>query len=240
VSPPAGPGRALAPDRGTGAGHARARAAAALRDLAHAFVGHEVDDGALDELARWAGDRAGAIREGSRRARPDDALLREVVVAGTPGHGERIVHYADCPVSGHDNPLALPAVAWREGDEAVVRATLGRAHEGAPGRAHGGVVAALFDDAFGYLTGLGGEPTYGGRLEVSYHHPTPLGQPLEVRCHFTERGGRRRHASGTLSHRGRVLVRASAVLVTVPAESVGRATYDEAQPGLKAKSGDEA
>ncbi len=227
MSSTTGPGRPPAPDGGTALDDARTRAAGALRDLVHAFVGHEVDDPALDELARWAGDRAGAIGRGSPRSRPDDALLREVVVAGAPGHGERIVHYADCPVSGHDNPLALPAVAWRDGDEAVVRATLGRAHEGAPGRAHGGVVAALFDDAFGYLTGLGGEPTYGGRLEVTYHHPTPLGQPLEVRCHFSGRGGRRRHATGTLSHRGRVLVRASAVLVTVPAESVGRATYDE-------------
>ncbi len=227
MSPSAGPGPSPAPDAKPG-DDARGRAAAALRDLAHAFVGHEADDGALDELARWAGDRATAIREGPPRARPDDALLREVVVPGAPGHGERIVHFGDCPVSGHDNPLALPAVAWREGDEAVVRATLGRAHEGAPGRAHGGVVAALFDDAFGYLTGLGGEPTYGGRLEVSYHHPTPLGQPLEVRCHFTERGRRRRHATGTLSHRGKVLVRADAVLVTVPAGSVGRATYDDA------------
>ena len=33
----------------------------------------------------------------------------------------------------------------RDGDEAVAQVCLGAAFEGAPGRAHGGVVAAVFD-----------------------------------------------------------------------------------------------
>lgn len=203
----------------------RVAAAAALRELAHALVGHEGDPAVLDRLARWATEQTEALRSGATRARPDDALVEEIVRRPAPVDGEAIEHYADCPVSGSDNPFSLPASARRQGHEVVVDVTLGRAHEGAPGRAHGGVVAALFDDAFGFLSALGNEATYGGRLEVTYLGPTPLDQPLEARCRFTGRQGRRLCAEGELVDRGRVVAKAQAVLVTVPQESVGRATY---------------
>lgn len=205
----------------------RSRAAAALRDLAHVLVGHEADSGHLDELTRWADSFAERLRSQPDRARPADALLREIVGSPAPAHNDPIHHYADCPVSGRDNPFALPARAVRQGDEAVVQAVLGRAHEGAPGRAHGGVVAALFDDAFGFLAAIGEEPVYGGRLEVDYRRPTPLGRLVEVRCRFTEGEGRRRHAVGTMAHGPTIVAEAKAVLVVVPAETVGRATYPQ-------------
>lgn len=205
---------------------ARARAAAALRELGHALVGHETTDAMLLDVATWAEQQTAVLHASATRERPDDALVREVASAPVADDGEPIVHFADCPVSGTDNPFAIPAAAHREGDEAVVIATLGRAHEGAPGRAHGGVVAALFDDAFGFLSGLGNTTMYAGRLEVTYLEPTPLGLPLEVRCRLGELVGRRQHASGTLRHGAHIVATASTVLVTVSANTVGRATYD--------------
>ena len=47
--------------------------------------------------------------------------------------------------------MGLNASLWREGDVAVMEVTLGRAFEGAPGRAHGGIVAALLDETMGLV-----------------------------------------------------------------------------------------
>ena len=45
--------------------------------------------------------------------------------------------------------MGLDTEIHREGDDLIAYVTLRAAHEGAPGRSHGGVVAALFDDIFG-------------------------------------------------------------------------------------------
>ena len=69
----------------------------------------------------------------------------------------------------------------REGDEAVLTVTLGSAFEGAPGRAHGGVVATLIDEAMGMVLHIVGTPAFTGRLTVNYRAPTPLNEHLEDR-----------------------------------------------------------
>jgi hypothetical protein len=63
------------------------------------------------------------------------------------------------------------------------------AHEGAPGRSHGGVVAALFDDVFGFLLTLVVEPAFTGELTVRYEAGVPIGVPLTCRVRITERVG---------------------------------------------------
>ena len=62
--------------------------------------------------------------------------------------GERQL-FSDSIVAGAANPMGLAARLWRDGDVACMQVTLGKAFEGAPGRAHGGVVAALLDEVMG-------------------------------------------------------------------------------------------
>ena len=46
--------------------------------------------------------------------------------------------------------------------------TLRSAHEGAPNRSHGGIVAALFDDVFGFVLGVIHQAAFTGDLYIRY------------------------------------------------------------------------
>ena len=58
-----------------------------------------------------------------------------------PPDGGPMSHFAECVVSGTANPMGIAIDVRREGDEAVADFNLGAAFEGAPKRAHGGIVA---------------------------------------------------------------------------------------------------
>ena len=68
--------------------------------------------------------------------------------------------------------MGMEANLWRTGDEAVVEVALGPAFEGAPGQAHGGVVAALFDEVMGLALSVTGSLAFTGKLAVTYQAPT--------------------------------------------------------------------
>ena len=76
--------------------------------------------------------------------------------------------------------------------------TLDAAHEGAPGRAHGGIVAGLFDDVFGFVLGVVQQPAFTGELKVRYERPTPLHRPLLCRGRLASRQGRKLLIEGEL------------------------------------------
>ena len=48
-------------------------------------------------------------------------------------------------------------------EEAVARVRLGHAFEGAPGRAHGGIVASIFDDVMGIVLTIHSTPAFTAR-----------------------------------------------------------------------------
>jgi hypothetical protein len=62
----------------------------------------------------------------------------------------------------------------REGDDAVALAVLGHAFEGAPGRAHGGIVAAIFDDAVGFVLSMETTPAFTGASRCRTSRPRPF------------------------------------------------------------------
>ena len=100
---------------------------------------------------------------------------------------------------------SVAANITRDGDEAVARVTFGPAFEGAPDRAHGGVVAAVFDDTMGFVLAMERTPAYTGRLSVTYRAPTPIGEGIEFRARLGERKGRK------LLIRGRALLGATTI-----------------------------
>ena len=132
---------------------ARVEAAEALRRLGNALVGHHVEDDDLFEMAKTADAMLAEVIHGERRIRPVDDMKR-YVWGIHPGEGDRLDHFPDCIVSGAANPMGLGMTIWRDDEEAVARVRLGHAFEGAPGRAHGGVVAAIFDDVMGMVLNL--------------------------------------------------------------------------------------
>jgi acyl-coenzyme A thioesterase PaaI-like protein len=199
---------------------ARERAAAALRRLGHAVVGHECDPALLEQVAIRADRIAADVELGTPRSRPIEDIKRRLWETPPPDGGE-MSHFDECVVSGRANPMGIAMQVRREGDQAIAEVTLGPAFEGAPKRAHGGTVAALFDDIMGYVLMLQRTPAYTGRLTVHYRAPVPIGDQLSLRAWLRSRDGRKLHLAAEM-HVGEDLVcDAEGLFVAIPPERLG-------------------
>ncbi|MGZ8752167.1 MAG: PaaI family thioesterase [Acidimicrobiia bacterium] len=202
---------------------ARLAAAAALRDLNHAFVAHHADEAQLRELAELASRERVALRAGERRDRL--ALMKAAAAAAaasatpdqtnafppaTPGSG-----FSDRAVAGTTNPTSIEIDVTYEGDDVVGRFVLGSAFEGAPGRAHGGIVAAAFDDVTGFVIGQLREPAFTGELTVRFVRPVPVREPLELRARLDGRERRKLLISAEARAGDEIVATCHAIYITV-------------------------
>ncbi len=193
----------------------RVLAAKALRDLGHAFVSHEIDEKLLTNIHTTIDKLLPTINRGEKRVRAISAMKR-AAFASAPKDKESIDHFPDCVVSGQENPLGIAASGFRDKDEAVINVTLGAAFEGAPNRAHGGIVAALFDDAMGMILNIIETPAFTGKLTINYLAPTPVGQQLEFRAKCDQIDGRKIYVSAKATHDKKVIATADAIFISVP------------------------
>lgn len=193
----------------------RTEAAAALRDLVHAFVDHECDEAGLITMRDWArGETAGLDRTPprSRRLLMQHSLAAAGSAEWDPGSA---AGFEDRAVAGLANPTALVFDRWREGDTMVADVTLGAAFEGAPGRAHGGIVAAAFDDFTGAIIGMLQEPAFTGELTVRFVRPVPVRVPLRLRTWLDSRDGRKLHIHADAHAEDELVATCKAVYITV-------------------------
>ncbi|OLF05908.1 thioesterase [Actinophytocola xinjiangensis] len=129
-------------------------------------------------------------------------------------------HYAHCFGCGDavEHGLHLHTVA---DEDMTIRAkfTVTEAHQGAPGLAHGGLLACAFDEALGATVGEQlRQPAVTGRLETDFLRPVPVGSTLHIVGHLDGVAGRKVYASaeGRLgAPDGPVALRARALFVTV-------------------------
>jgi acyl-coenzyme A thioesterase PaaI-like protein len=91
-------------------------------------------------------------------------------------------------------------------------------HQGAPGLAHGGVIAAAVDEAMGFLIYLLAAPSVTVHLEVDYRKPVPVGSRLMLEGHVERTEGRKIWAVMTGRIDGEVHVEASSIYVKVGVE----------------------
>ena len=95
---------------------------------------------------------------------------------------------------------------------------------GAPGIAHGGAVATVFDDLFGFVLFIVGKLAVTRSLQVEYLAPVRLDVPYTVTAGLDRREGRRLHVSAHLRQAGgREIATATALFVTVTVEHFARA-----------------
>jgi acyl-coenzyme A thioesterase PaaI-like protein len=187
----------------------REGAAAALRALNHAFAAHDPGDDLLASIAETAKELALLLDEAPRRDRL--ALMRssqEGSILG--GNG-----FEDRAVGGWSNPTGVELEVRFNDDEVIADVVLRRAFEGAPGRAHGGIVAAVFDDVTGFVIGRLQEPAFTGELTVRYLAGVPVDEPLEIRARLDRRERRKLFISAELRTSDTVLARCQAIYVTV-------------------------
>lgn len=105
-----------------------------------------------------------------------------------------------------------------EGLTVTARFTVADSHQGAPGLAHGGLLACAFDEALGSLSWLLRVTTVTGRLETEFPRPVPVGSTLFITARVDGVAGRKVYlsADGRLNALdGPVAVRARALFIQV-------------------------
>ncbi len=130
---------------------------------------------------------------------PDSATEQELVFADD-GHG--------CFGCSRANPYGLQLRFYRRGDSVVCRYTVPDHFHGAPGVAHGGVIAAIMDEvSCAAAFHLEGEHVVTGELSVRYERPCPVEVPLVIVARPRERRAHYWIIAATVERDGVVLAR---------------------------------
>jgi uncharacterized protein (TIGR00369 family) len=198
----------------------RVRAASLLRELGHEFVARDIDDEQLEVITRSIDEILVNARSAPLRQRsvPSGAIANFKMAVPRAGEIEKLQLFSDSIVSGGANPMGLNGVLWREDDDAVMEVTLGKAFEGAPGRAHGGIVAALIDETMGLVLAMSEVLAFTVQLDISYLAPTPINEPLQARATLVQRVGRKLSIEATVRAQGKDIAKASALFIAVDPE----------------------
>ncbi|MGW0997062.1 PaaI family thioesterase [Streptomyces sp. NPDC002520] len=150
---------------------------------------------------------------------PADAV-QPVRHPDAPAPGELLgAHYEHCFGCGPGQPhgLLLEARA-RDGVALTAEFTVQPAHQGAPGLAHGGVLATALDETLGSLNWLLRTIAVTGRLETDFVRPVPVGTTLYLEAEVTAVAGRKIYSTATGridGPEGPVAVRADALFIEV-------------------------
>ncbi|MBZ4322662.1 PaaI family thioesterase [Streptomyces huiliensis] len=140
-----------------------------------------------------------------------------------PAPGEVIgAHYENCFGCGQGVPHGLHLeVRAGEGVAVTAEFRVKEAHQGAPGLAHGGVLATALDETLGSLNWLTRVIAVTGRLETDFLLPVPVDSVLYLEAKAVAVHHRKIYctATGRLGGpEGPVAVRADAVFIEVKVE----------------------
>ncbi|AEF42716.1 PaaI family thioesterase [Hoyosella subflava] len=128
-------------------------------------------------------------------------------------------HHPNCLGCGPENPNGHFLSVRRDGDGVIAHHHFDQRHVGAPGIAHGGAVATVMDDLFGFLLYSVGELAVTRRLELDYLTPVLLDNPYILRAAVRSREGRKLHLTSTMEDAGgRSVITATALFIVVEVE----------------------
>jgi len=145
-----------------------------------------------------------------------------------------------CFICGLENPFGLKLRFYDTAPgEVTVHHTVPEQYQGYPGVVHGGVVAAMLDEAAGRV--YMGDPQqprfmYTARMDIRYRKNVPVGQPLKIVGRAVKSRGRTATAAATvLGPDGEILAEAELLLVDVPEgvvdsvdlQAIGWKVYDD-------------
>ncbi|MCY0876930.1 MAG: PaaI family thioesterase [Firmicutes bacterium] len=86
----------------------------------------------------------------------------------------------NCFVCGESNPFGLHIHFFQEGEEAVAIYRCEERHVGWPGIQHGGITAALLDEAAGYVPHFMGLVAMTAKLEATFVEPIRVGDVVRI------------------------------------------------------------
>lgn len=192
---------------------AKRELAAAIRDLMDCLCATDAPEAELRAIARQVRQSADRFADQPRMTEPP-GVAEGSLVGGMETFMDR------SPIVGLSNPVAPPAKLDPDHDARVVRGqvTFGNAYEGAPGCAHGGLVAAILDEALGMACMFSGGPGMTGEITIRYLKPTPTRVPLRIEARFDRQEGRKIFNSGEIYAGDTPIVRSHGVFISIAHE----------------------
>jgi acyl-coenzyme A thioesterase PaaI-like protein len=124
-------------------------------------------------------------------------------------------HYHRCFGCGPDHATGLHMQMAGKDLKVKGSFTVTEHHQGAPGLAHGGVIAAAMDEGMGYFLWLLETMAVTAHLEIDYKRPVPMGARLDLEGEVSKVEGRKIHAWMRGSIDGEVAVEARALFLKV-------------------------
>ena len=143
-----------------------------------------------------------------------------VIHPDAPGPGTKLnMHFYECFGCGDvDGGLHVGSTVG-EHTRVLSQFAVTEAHQGAPGLAHGGLLACAFDEALGAAAGnLLRRPVVTGKLETEFLKPVPVGSTLFIVSGVDGVDGRKVYTSGEGhldAEDGPVHLRARAIFIQV-------------------------
>jgi acyl-coenzyme A thioesterase PaaI-like protein len=196
----------------SGAWAATRRIAAAVRQLSDRLVRIDVSKdesaAALDAIAATIEAQSARLAELPQQE-TRAAFIDKSYHANQPQFMDRQLLIGLC------NAMSPPMVLSSDGDTAVGHVTFGPRFEGMPGHLHGGVLAAAFDQMFGYVGVMRRVPALTGSLTVRYRKPTPIGVELRFEAAIDRVEGRKSFVKGRCLAGGEVTADAEGLFVLI-------------------------
>ena len=104
-----------------------------------------------------------------------------------------------CFVCGTENPRSMGLTLWVDDDGVMTSEfTLDKIHQGPPDYVHGGASAAILDEAMGLVVWAAGLQVAAVNIEINYHRPLPLYQPLKLAARITQKDERKIFSTGEI------------------------------------------
>ena len=99
----------------------------------------------------------------------------------------------------------------------VARAWFGPGTAGPPGHAHGGSIAAIFDEVLGLAAWAAGHAVVVGNLNVSFRRLLPLEQVVEIKSDIISVNGRKIMVHGRITDGNETIyAKADCLCITIP------------------------
>jgi len=118
-------------------------------------------------------------------------------------------------VCGQDNPIGLKLKFSRVGEGVWAEFTPSDLHAGYEGLVHGGILAALIDDAMANVWAANGREAVTAKIEVRFRQEAKPGEKLLVRAEPAGSKGRLRIARATVTRADGALVAEGSGFVSV-------------------------
>lgn len=208
----------------------QARLASALHAAADLLIEHKNTPEVLEEAAGLADQINELLKQGEPHSLEERGMLFAsdmIALFGgvVPDEGGEFEAFRNSPYSGSQNALRPKSVVYRRvGDEVHADVLLGTALEGAPGRAHGGATAAVFDDAMGSVQRVVDKYGYTRTLEVTYRAPLPTDELVQFRCRLVSSTDRTFTMEGEAVHNDTTVATAVAVFTAMTLDRLADGT----------------